>query len=44
MDQQERKQFWDVLFSLQGIDIQSEAEKLTNAITIPARWGTIKFS
>ena len=35
MDQQERKQFWDVLFSLQGIDIQSEAEKLTNAITIP---------
>ena len=35
MDQQERKQFWDVLCSLKGFDIQSESEKLKNAITIP---------
>lgn len=35
MDQQERKQFWDVLCSLQGIDIKSESEKLTRTITTP---------
>ena len=35
MDQQERKQFLDVLCSLQGIDIQSESEKLAKAITAP---------
>ena len=35
MDQEERKQFWDILCSLQGIDIQSESEKLAKTISMP---------
>ena len=35
MDQEERRQFWDVLCSLQGTDIQSEAEQLVETITLP---------
>ena len=29
MDQEERRQFWDVLCSLQGTDVQSESEELS---------------
>lgn len=35
MDQQERKQFWEVLCSLQGNDLQSESEKLAKTIILP---------
>lgn len=35
MDQKERKQFWDVLCSLNGVDIQSESEKLARTIKTP---------
>lgn len=35
MNQQERKQFWDVLCSLQGKDLQSEGEKLQKTIRYP---------
>lgn len=35
MDQEERRQFWDVLCSLQGTDVQSESEELSKIITLP---------
>ena len=35
MDQRERKQFWEVLCSLQGNDLQSESEKLAKTIMLP---------
>ncbi len=47
MDQQERKKFWNVLCSLNGVDIQSESEELANTIIVPRflyRYRTVSLS
>lgn len=35
MDQEERRQLWEVLCSLPGADVQSESEELAETITPP---------